>query len=191
MRNPLPESSVMRSTKTAEKYWEKGEAYKISDETLAARFDMSLAEWGALLPEEICEKMKERKREYNQQYYARKLEKRGETTKKNKIAERREEMACLLSMGKTKDEICAELGISERTLYYDMQNIKDQVQDSHELEIQDATNEITAKISTSKSNRGHLCPRGSFRVFPLLSPPLLAVSVCSRLLADRSLSDSS
>ena len=150
MTNPLPERSAMRSTRTAERYWEGGYAHMMSDKTLAAWFGMTLDEWLELLPGSAHGL---RKRERNRRYYEKKLAKNGETTKKNKIAARREEVARLLSMGKTKAEICEKAGISERTLYSDLKFIKE-----HAVEEQETAPKNSTAKNSAPCNRGHLCP---------------------------------
>lgn len=154
MENPIPEKSAMRTTRSAEKYWENGTTYKMKDMTLADWFGMSLDEWKDLLPRDAYEDDKALRKARNRRYYENKLEKAGESSKKNKIATRREEIARLIGDGKTKDEICAELQISERTYYSDVKFIQNNMP---EAEPQDIDMD-SAKNLDSISNSGPIGP---------------------------------
>lgn len=155
MANPIPEKNAMRTTKSAEKYWENGTIYKMKDMTLAEWFGMSLDEWKDLLPRDACEHDKALRKARNRRYYENKLEKAGESSKQNKIAVRREEIARLISDGKTKDEICVELQISERTYYSDVKFIQNNML---QAESQDVDMESAKKLD-DYSNRGPIGPK--------------------------------
>lgn len=156
MTNPLPEKQAMRTTRTAEQYWERGEAFKMSNETLAGKFGLSLYEWKHLLPVASYEADKEATKARNRRNYEKRLEAAGEDTKQHKIAARREEVARLLSDGKSKTEICAELQISERTYYSDVKYIQNNLNDAEEVSVE--LKNTSAKNSTASSNSGALAP---------------------------------
>lgn len=147
MACPIPEREAMQETRSAEKYWESGRAYKLKDETLAEWLGLSAEEWKELLPRVSYDQDKELKRARNRRHYKKKLERTGDTTKQEKIKARRESIARLIGDGKTKEEICSELQISERTYYAD----KKYLQDEKEIE-------SNAKKSDAKSNKGPLGP---------------------------------
>lgn len=155
MECPLDEKEAMRTTKSAEKYFDADKIYKITDEKLAAKFDMTVEEWRALIPKEKKEENKELRKVRNRQYYEKKLKEAGKISVKDKVVDRREEVARLLSMGKNRKEICEELGISKSTYYTDVQAINDvPVQKDGE----DSAQEEFPKNSTSYRNTGHKCP---------------------------------
>ena len=154
MANPLPEKAAMRTTRSAEKYWENGTIYKMKDMTLAEWFGMSLEEWKDLLPKDAYEDDRTLRKARNRRYYERKLEKAGEASKQDKIATRREIIARLLSEGKNKEEICEELQISVRTYYTDIKCIQ-----TVEGEAQDVEENSEKKLDAS-SNSGPIGPKG-------------------------------
>lgn len=154
MANPIPEKSAMRTTRSAEKYWENGSIYKMKDSTLADWFGMSLDEWKDLLPRDAYKDDKALRKARNRRYYENKLEKIGEPSKKDKIATRRENIARLLSDGKARGEICAELQISERTYYSDIKYIQNNMP---KAESQDIDMDSAKKLDAS-SNSGPVGP---------------------------------
>lgn len=155
MANPIPEKSAMQTTKSAEQYWENGSIYKMKDITLADWFGMSLDEWKDLIPRDVYEADKALRKARNRRYYEKKLKKAGETSKQDKIAVRREEIARLISNGKNKDEICVELQISERTYYSDAKFIQNNMP---KAESQDIDNDSAKKLD-DYSNRGPIGPK--------------------------------
>ena len=157
MDNPLSEASAMRTTKSAEKYWSNNKVYKMTDEALARWFDMSVEEWKSLVPTEHHAEDKELRKARNARYYQNKLKKDGDISKQSKIVKRREEICRLISVGKNKAEICAELNISERTYYSDTKAIQEQAVVS---EVQDSVVEGTAKKLDDISNTGPVGPKG-------------------------------
>lgn len=155
MQNPLPEASAMRTTRSAEKYWDNHRVYKMTDEALAGWFDMSLDEWKALIPHEAYKVDKELRSERNKRYYQSQLKKAGKTSKQEQIELRRNELIRLIRDGKNKDEICSELGVSERTYFADYKAVQEVLSCA---EAQDTVVEGTAKNSDSISNSGPIGP---------------------------------
>ena len=149
MANPISEKSAMRTTKTAENYWENGTIYKMKDSTLAEWFGMSLDEWKDLIPKNVSEDDKSLRKARNRRYYEKKLNVAGESTKKSKIIKRREALARLLSDGKNKLEICSILEISERTYYSDLKSIKINAADAKAQDIEIGSAEKSDASSNS------------------------------------------
>lgn len=155
MQNPLSEASAMRTTRTAEKYWDNHRVYKMTDEALAGWFDMSLDEWKALIPHEAYKVDKELRSERNKRYYQSQLKKAGKASKQEQIELRRNKLIRLIRDGKNKDEICSELGVSERTYYADYKAVQKVLSCA---KAQDTVVEGTAKNSDSISNSGPVGP---------------------------------
>lgn len=154
MVNPIPEKSAMRTTRSAEKYWENGTIYRMKDRTLADWFGMSVDEWKTLLPRDAYEDDKVLRKARNRRYYEKKLEKLGKTSKQDKITSRREEIARLICDGKKKEEICAELHISERTYYSDTKYIQENMVEEGRQNI----DKSAAKNLDASCNRGPVGP---------------------------------
>ena len=155
MTNPISEASAMRTTRTAERYWENNKVYRMTDEALSSWFDMSVEEWKALIPHEAYAVDKELKSERNKRYYQKQLKQAGETSKHDKITNRRKELIRLITDGKNKEEICSELGISERTYYADYKAVQEELSCT---EVQNTVVEATAKNSDTISNSGPVGP---------------------------------
>lgn len=160
MSCPLNEKEAMRTTKVAEKYFDADTIYKITDEKLASKFGLSADEWRKLIPAEKKEENKELRKARNRRYYEKKLQKAGTTTKQDKIIVRRDEVSRLLSEGKNKNEICIELGISERTYYDDLKAINNEVETNivQEQENAEIIEKDVAKKLDPISNRGPIGP---------------------------------
>ncbi len=141
MDHPLPEKEAFNATRSAEKYWESGSIYKIKEATLAERFGLTFSEWKNLVPH-TNKNNQVLRREQNRRYYQSKLQSSGKDTKRNEIQKRRELVARLIELGKSRAEICAELGISERTYYSDKKSIKVETQEAQDVEKKTANNSV-------------------------------------------------
>lgn len=155
MSNPLQEREAMRTTRSAEQYWENNQVYRMTDDTIAEWFGISGSEWRELIPREAYSEDKELRRARNRRYYEKKLKKAGEVSKQDKIASRREEIARLLSVGKSREEICLELNISVGTYYTDLKYLEEHNIDT---EAQDIDKPIQENLD-DLSNSGALAPK--------------------------------
>lgn len=155
MSNPLQEREAMRTTRSAERYWENNQVYRMTDDTIAEWFGISGSEWRELIPREAYSEDKELRRARNRRYYEKKLKTAGEVSKQDKIASRREEISRLLSMGKSRDEVCLELNISIGTYYTDLKYLEEHMIDT---EAQDIDKPIQEKLD-DVSNSGAIAPK--------------------------------
>lgn len=158
MQNPLEETEAMRTTRTAEQYWEQNRAYKMSDKTLASWFGLTDDEWKSMMPKAIVNQDKKLRKSRNRRYYEKKLKEAGLVAKKDRIKVRREEMARLLSLGKNKKEICDALNISVRTYFEDLKIVKALIEEKkgEEQDIED----VCAKKLDALGNSGPIGPMG-------------------------------
>lgn len=113
---PLAENYVTRATASAEKKHKAGSTYTYSTK--------KIIELLKIQPEEaremryLCgcaEDLRERKKQANRRGYLLRLERAGKEQKNNEIKNRREQIAAMLAVGKSKAEICAALNLASRT----------------------------------------------------------------------------
>ena len=121
LNNPLSVDEVKKRTITAEGYY-FGKKLKWTN--------AKLIEWLMITEEEqkslsvLC--VRNRSKE-NRDYYEKKLRKSGKYTKQEQIVERQIKIYEMLKKGYNKVQICLRLGISERTFYSDLKQVKNEV----------------------------------------------------------------
>lgn len=121
LNNPLTVDEVKKRTITAEGYY-FGKKLKWTN--------AKLIEWLMITEEEqkslsvLC--VRNRSKE-NRNYYEKKLRKSGKNTKQDQIVERQIKIYEMLKKGYNKVQICLRLGISERTFYSDLKQVKNEV----------------------------------------------------------------
>ena len=115
---PHGESYVKSHTQSAEEIIKRGDTYKYKKENIIKLLGITEDEMKNLKHLNKLTK-KERESIRKRTAYEKHLEDTGEKPKKDKIKERREEMAKMLNEGKTAGEIMKELEISRRTYYSD------------------------------------------------------------------------
>ena len=115
---PFTESYVKSNTKSAEEIIKRGDTYKYSKKNIIELLKITDDEMKSLMYLNKLTK-KEREAIRKRKAYEKRLEEKGEKSKKEKIKERREEIAKMLNEGKTEKEIIQALQISRRTYYSD------------------------------------------------------------------------
>lgn len=122
--HPLPEDEVRNATSSAEKYFDKGCSFGITNEKLIEFLNIRAHEMAAMQSFPTEEKKKEKKRKQNRHTYLVRLERSGKDTKKQAIIERRKKIFELIQKGKKQAEICKILGISKSTYCADKKVIE-------------------------------------------------------------------
>lgn len=113
---PFDEKYVAAKTKSAETKLKTGRTYQYGVPKLIEVLNISEKEQEKL--DYLCmnpEEKTARKKLSNRKAYLSRLEKEGRQTKGDAVKERREKIATLIAEGKSKEDICAALHISERT----------------------------------------------------------------------------
>lgn len=121
---PFDNDYVIKVTKSSQKKIDKGQTYSYKVSTLIDLLEISdtelnkLSTWKKMIGAS-CDKKRDRK-EANHKAYVKRLEKKGNDLKKNKITERRNTIVSYLNEGKSAEEIINILSISRATFYRDM-----------------------------------------------------------------------
>ena len=124
LKNPLPDNEVVDATKSAQKYYEDGCSFRMTNATMIEFLDLSEQEIAQMPSLAVKERQKEKKRRDNRKMYIKRLKSEGKDTKAVGIYERRKRMYKLFKDGYTVQEICNRLGISRATCYADLKVVK-------------------------------------------------------------------
>ena len=124
LKHPLPEEEVIRATKSAEKYFEQGCSFSITNKKLVEFLDIRENEMDVMLSIRSEDEKKEVRRRRNRNDYLNRLRNEGKDTKKQEIRKRRVKLLKLLGKGIGKEEICKTLGISRATYYADLKVVE-------------------------------------------------------------------
>ena len=147
---PFTESYVKSNTKSAEEIIKRGNTYKYSKKNIIELLNITDDEMKSLMYLNKLTK-KEREAIRKRKAYEKRLEEKGEKTKKEKIKDRRKEMAKMLNEGKTEKEIIQVLQISRRTYYSDKAMVIAQGLVKRAVsavkEVRNALNRITSNIT--------------------------------------------
>ena len=124
LKNPLSEKEVMEATKSAQKYFEEGCSFRMTNETMKEFLDLSEQEMAEMPSLAVKERRKEHKRRENHKAYVKRLKNAGKDTKSVQIYQRRRMVYKLLTYGFSPTEIGQRLGISRATCYADLKVVK-------------------------------------------------------------------
>ena len=116
MDKPLVPNQAIKATASAQKKWESGSHYAYSTEKIVSVLALTDEEQAEMLYLRVSpESQQIRRKKSNRNAYLRKLESCGKSIKSVAVEQRRIKMRQMLADGCTMQEICLELGISERT----------------------------------------------------------------------------
>jgi hypothetical protein len=149
---PFAESYVKSHTQSAETIVKRGESYKYKKSSIIELLGITEEEMQELTYLNKKTK-KERKQQKDKEEYARRLKEANKKTKKEEIKNRREKIAEMLNNGITKEKICEELKISERTydtdkIVIESEGLVERVKKGIET-IKKTANKITNRISNA------------------------------------------
>lgn len=153
---PFQRSYVLSRTKSAETCYKKGNPYRYSTNKVIEVLNITAEEQQQLcyLRNGGLYNNAKTKKERNRKTYLKKLEECGKTTKRQKIEERHKQLSYLLSMGRSKEEICKELGISSRTYCRDLTAIKEKaIKDKAKRKAEEGTESSTLSEADIAKNR--------------------------------------
>lgn len=125
--HPLDEIEVIRSTGSAERYYDQ-DGFQISNSTLISFLSLTESEIADMPSIMTKQRMKERRSMENKRAYKRRIKEAGKQLKKAEIFKRHIAEYKMLSSGKTPAEIINSLGISRATYYADLQVVKQLLQ---------------------------------------------------------------
>lgn len=126
---PLPEKTVIKATESAERKVNNGATYAFKVSTLIRFLDITTEELSHLTylskgeasrPKNADDGQARDRKDENHACYKRRLEKKGDSLKCDKITMRRMKIADMLAEGLTAEEIMKSLSISRATYYRDM-----------------------------------------------------------------------
>lgn len=124
MKHPLQEREVIRATKSAEKYFDAGQSFRMRNDTLMDFLDITEEEQESLRTIVSKKKKAARKKTRNRKAYLERLADQGKNTKEAQIKARHKAIQELLRKGKGPKEVCQELNISRATFYSDKKVIE-------------------------------------------------------------------
>lgn len=124
LKNPLLDKEVVDATKSAQKYFDDGCSFRMTNATMIDFLDLSDQEIAQMPSLAAKERQKEKKSKYNRRTYIKRLKNEGKDTKTVQIHARRKQVYKLLTHGYLPAEIAQCLGISRATCYADLKIVK-------------------------------------------------------------------
>lgn len=127
LEHPLDEMEVVRSTGSAERYYDQ-DGFRISNNTLISFLSLTEPEIADMPSIMTMQRLKERRSSENRRAYKRRVKEASKQLKKTAVFNRHMAEYKMLSSGKTPAEIINSLGISRATYYADLQVVKQLLQ---------------------------------------------------------------